>query len=129
MGSLTTSQRQQRLTNVLLAGNLYKSHQISKKLTEVSKLQKISIGVSVANLAVNRQISRGIDSLNQKIEHQISQKEREEAEKKKIKLLKDICKLEKHPTCTVHIRTFNLHVIKLRHQFWAGCLIRPRAAA
>tara|TARA_A100001011_G_C14215021_1_gene801647 strand:+ start:120 stop:1370 length:1251 start_codon:yes stop_codon:yes gene_type:complete len=90
MSNLTTSQRQQRLTNVLLAGNLYKSHQISKKLTEVSKLQKISIGVSVANLAVNRQISRGIDNLNQKIEHQISQKEREEAEKKKIKLLKDI---------------------------------------
>ena len=90
MASLTTTQRQQRLSNVLLAGNLYKSHQISKKLTEVSKLQKVSIGVSAANLAANRQISKGIDSLNQKVEHQISQKEREEAEKKKIKLLKDI---------------------------------------
>ena len=90
MGDLTLSQRQQRLTNVLLTGNLYKSHQISKKLTEVTKLQQISIGVSVANLAVNKQISSGIDNLNSKIEHQITQKEREEAEKKKIKLLKDI---------------------------------------
>tara|TARA_S200000501_G_C20792500_1_gene730200 strand:- start:138 stop:1394 length:1257 start_codon:yes stop_codon:yes gene_type:complete len=90
MANLTTGERQRRLTNVLLAGNLYKSHQISKKLTEVSKLQKVSIGVSAANLVVNRQISKGIDSLNQKVEHQISQKEREEAEKKKIKLLKDI---------------------------------------
>tara|TARA_B110000259_G_C13980299_1_gene388358 strand:+ start:194 stop:1450 length:1257 start_codon:yes stop_codon:yes gene_type:complete len=90
MGALTLNQRQQRLTNVLLAGNLYKSHQISKKLTEVTKLQQISIGVSVANLAVNKQISSGIDNLNSKIEHQITQKEREEAEKNKIKLLKDI---------------------------------------
>ena len=34
MANLTTGERQRRLTNVLLAGNLYKSHQISKKLTE-----------------------------------------------------------------------------------------------
>ena len=79
MGALTLNQRQQRLTNVLLAGNLYKSHQISKKLTEVTKLQQISIGVSVANLAVNKQISSGIDNLNSKIEHPITQKERDVA--------------------------------------------------
>ena len=55
MSSLTTSQRQQRLTNVLLAGNLYKTHKIGKQLTEITALHKISIGVSIANLRASLQ--------------------------------------------------------------------------
>lgn len=90
MTSLTVDQKQQRLTNILLAGNLYKSHQITKKLEEVSKLQKISIGVSVENLRVNKQIADGIQNLNQKLDLQINQQQRAEAETRKVKLLKDI---------------------------------------
>lgn len=45
MSELTTSQRQQQLTNFLLAGNLYKSHQISKGLKEISDIQKGAIEV------------------------------------------------------------------------------------
>ena len=83
MSSLTTSQRQQRLTNVLLAGNLYKAHKIGKQLTEITALHKMSLGVSIANLKVNTQILSGIRSLGQKMD-------RQEAEQRKIKLLKDI---------------------------------------
>ena len=39
MSNLTLNQRQQRLTNVLLAGNLYKSHQINKSLVKLTELQ------------------------------------------------------------------------------------------
>ena len=83
MSSLTTSQRQQRLTNVLLAGNLYKAHKIGKQLTQITALHKMSLGVSIANLKVNAQVLSSIRSLNQKMDQQ-------EAEKRKIKLLKDI---------------------------------------
>jgi hypothetical protein len=83
MSSLTTSQRQQRLTNVLLAGNLYKAHKIGKQLTEITALHKMSLGVSIANLKVNMHVLAQIKNLNQKME-------RQEAEKRKIKLLKDI---------------------------------------
>ena len=83
MSSLTTSQRQQRLTNVLLAGNLYKAHKIGKQLTQITALHKMSLGVSIANLKVNTQVLSSIRSLNQKMDQQ-------EAEKRKIKLLKDI---------------------------------------
>ena len=81
--SLTTSQRQQRLSNVLLAGNLYKAHKIGKQLTQITALHKMSLGVSIANLKVNAQVLSSIRSLNQKMDQQ-------EAEKRKIKLLKDI---------------------------------------
>ena len=83
MSSLTTSQRQQRLTNVLLAGNLYKAHKIGKQLTQITALHKMSLGVSIANLKVNAQVLSSIRSLNQKMDQQ-------EAEKRKIKFLKDI---------------------------------------
>ena len=83
MSSLTTSQRQQRLSNVLLAGNLYKAHKIGKQLTQITALHKMSLGVSIANLKVNAQVLSSIRSLNQKMDQQ-------EAEKRKIKLLKDI---------------------------------------
>src|SRR6056300_734375 len=83
MSSLTTSQRQQRLTNVLLAGNLYKAHKIGKQLTEITALHKMSLGVSIANLKVNVQVLAQIRNLNQKMEQK-------KTKKKKIKLLKDI---------------------------------------
>ena len=83
MSSLTTSQRQQRLSNVLLAGNLYKAHKIGKQLTQITALHKMSLGVSIANLKVNTQVLSSIRSLNQKMDQQ-------GAEKRKIKLLKDI---------------------------------------
>jgi len=76
MSSLTTSQRQQRLTNVLLAGNLYKAHKIGKQLTQITALHKMSLGVSIANLKVNLAIYEKL--------------QKKEAEEKKIKLLKDI---------------------------------------
>ena len=76
MSSLTTSQRQQRLTNVLLAGNLYKAHKIGKQLTQITALHKMSLGVSIANLKVNLAIYKNL--------------QKKEAEEKKIKLLKDI---------------------------------------
>ena len=35
MSNLTLDQKQNRLTNILLAGNLYKSHQISKSINSL----------------------------------------------------------------------------------------------
>lgn len=76
MSSLTTSQTQQKLTNALLIGNLYKSHKIGKQLTQITALHKITLGVSIANLKVNLGILQNL--------------QKKEAEEKKIKLLKDI---------------------------------------
>ena len=38
MSNLTKSQQQQRLQNLLLAGNLYKSHKIHKEMTKLSQV-------------------------------------------------------------------------------------------
>jgi len=90
MSDLTLDQKQQRVNNLLQLGSLYKLHQIGKKLDQVALLQKTSNDLAKANLQVNSQISEGVENLNQKIDYQIYQKNLEEAEKKKIKLLRDI---------------------------------------
>ena len=38
MSNLTKSQQQQRLQNLLLAGNLYKAHKIHKEMTKLSQV-------------------------------------------------------------------------------------------
>jgi hypothetical protein len=83
MSQLTTSQRQQQLTNILLVGNLYKSHQISNKLTEISDIQKKAI-------EVQNMVARGIDRLSSQVEYQIAQKQAENNEIRKNKLLRDV---------------------------------------
>lgn len=83
MSQLTTSQRQQQLTNILLVGNLYKSHQISNKLTEISVIQKKAI-------EVQNRVAKGIDRLSSQVEYQIAQKQAENNEIRKNKLLRDV---------------------------------------
>ena len=83
MSQLTTSQRQQQLTNILLVGNLYKSHQISNKLTEISDIQKKAI-------EVQNKVAKGIDRLSSQVEYQIAQKQAENNEIRKNKLLRDV---------------------------------------
>ena len=73
---MSSNLTQQRMTNVLLLGNLYKAHKIGKQLTQVTALHKFSIGASLANLKVNMNILKNL--------------EKKDAENKKIKLLKDI---------------------------------------
>ena len=73
---MSTDIAQRRMQNLLLGGNLYKSHKIGKELEKVTALHKYSIGVSTANLRANMSILKNL--------------EKKEAENKKIKLLKDI---------------------------------------
>ena len=65
-----------RMTNILMAGNLYKTHKIGKQLGELSALHKISMGVAINNLEVNLGVLKNL--------------KKKEAEEKKTKLLKDI---------------------------------------
>lgn len=79
-----------RAQTALLAANLYKAHKIDKKLTEISGLHKISIGVQVANLKLTSQIATGINQIQKTLNEQQKMMRAEQANKEKVKILKDV---------------------------------------
>lgn len=79
-----------RAQTALLAANLYKAHKIDKKLTEISGLHKISIGVQVANLKLTGQIATGINQIQETLNEQQKMMRAEQANKEKVKILKDV---------------------------------------
>lgn len=79
-----------RAQTALLAANLYKAHKIDKKLTEISGLHKISIGVQVANLKLTGQIATGINQIQNTLNEQQKMMRAEQANKEKVKILKDV---------------------------------------
>ena len=87
--NLATS-KQQTITNLLLAGNLYKTHQISKTLTSFVELQKVS-------LKLQKEITNSLKSIDNKLSEislqlKISNQrvQIEKVNKEKTFLLKDI---------------------------------------
>ena len=79
-----------RAQTALLAANLYKAHKIDKKLTEISGLHKISLGVQVANLKLTGQIATGINQIQKTLNEQQKMMRAEQANREKVKILKDV---------------------------------------
>ena len=79
MGQISKQEKQQKLQNILLAGNLYKSHKIHKDMV---KFQNQSSQLQSQSLGAIEKLGEGIDSVNEKLDIQNSILENEHREKK-----------------------------------------------
>ena len=85
--------KQQRMSNILLAGNLYKSHKIDKGLQKIAELQKIAMS---QNAKMHQQAGLGKEMIakqergNKIAEKQLNIQLTQAQEIQKTKLLKNI---------------------------------------
>ena len=84
MSNLTKSQQQQRLQNLLLAGNLYKSHKIHK---EMAKLNQVTAS---GFRTLQRGIAEQTNLMEQERFERKQKENREIAEKNRIKSIQQI---------------------------------------
>jgi hypothetical protein len=87
--NLATS-KQQTITNLLLAGNLYKTHQISKTLTSFVELQKVSLKLQKEITNSLKSIDNKLSEISYQLKISNQRVQIEKVNKEKTFLLKDI---------------------------------------
>ncbi len=79
MASLTKSEQQRRLQNLLLAGNLYKNHQIHKEMVKLNETTEQ--GFKDLKIGFNN-VNRNIGALGSKMDQQTQLLRQQEYERK-----------------------------------------------
>ena len=93
MSSIKKADPQQRMTNMLLAGNLYKSHKIDKGIQKISQIQQAAMKQNMQmhqqTMAQNREIIANQNAANQIAQSQLRMQLSQAQQIERTKLLKN----------------------------------------